>query len=166
MTEQPPGHQNRRTHGADGKFTRDPETAERDAEAARLRRRGYSYARIAAELGVSRSSAHEAVQRALRAIVEEPAQDVRQLELDRLDEMWQAVVKVLEARHVTVSNGKVVTLDGSPVEDDAPVLNAVDRLLRIQERRSKLLGLDAEKKINLSGGVKYEVVGIDPEQLT
>jgi hypothetical protein len=33
--------------------------------------------------------------------------------------------------------------DGEPVLDDAPVLAAIDRLLRIQERRARLLGLDA-----------------------
>jgi len=165
MSDQP-NDKTSRTHGGDGRFTRSIETAERDAEAARLRARGLSYRAIAARMGVDVSTAHAAVQRALKATVEEPAADVRVLELERLDRMYETVMGVLERKHVTVSNGKVVTLDDEPIEDDGPVLAAVDRLLRIQERRAKLLGLDAEKKINLSGGVQYEIVGVSPEDLT
>ena len=50
---------------------------------------------------------------------------------------------VLQRNHVVVSQGRVVELDGVPIPDDAPVLAAIDRLLKIQERRAKLLGLDA-----------------------
>ena len=81
---------------------------------------------------------------ALKAIVEEPAAEVRQLELDRLDAMYDAAIKVLEAEHVTVSQGKVVMLDGEPLKDDAPVLRAIETLLKIQQRRAALLGLDAK----------------------
>ncbi len=144
MTDQPAERQTGQTRGADGKYTRSPDTAERDAEAARLRARGWSYRRIASELKISPASAYEAVQRTLKAIVEEPAAEVRQLELDRLDAMYDAAIKVLEAEHVTVSQGKVVMLDGEPLKDDAPVLRAIETLLKIQQRRAALLGLDAK----------------------
>jgi hypothetical protein len=49
--------------------------------------------------------------------------------------------------------------------DDGPVLSAIDRLVRISESRRKLLGLDQPAKMNVSGGLTYEVVGIDPEAL-
>lgn len=165
MAEQPAERQASKTRGADGKFTRDAETAERDAEAARLRSRGWSYRRIAAELDLSVSNAHAAVQRALRAIVEEPAQDVRTLELERLDGMYDAVMKVLEAKHFTVSQGRLIKIDDEPLEDDGPVLAAVDRLLRIQERRAKLLGLDAPTKAEVGGKLTYEIVNVDLDAL-
>ncbi|MCK9929447.1 hypothetical protein MXD62_20065 [Frankia sp. Mgl5] len=125
------------------------------------------YRDIALTMGMaSVSSAHDAVQRALDATIpNEPAAEVRQLELDRLDRMHVAVMAVLEKQHVTVSNGKVIYLDGEPLEDDAPVLQAVDRLLKIQDRRAKLLGLDAEQKVSVAGGVRYEIVGIDPAEI-
>ncbi len=151
--------------GGDGRYTRDPETAVRDAEACRLRARGLSYEQIAEQLGVSRSNAYLAVQRAIADIVREPAEEVRQLELVRLDEMHRAALGVLEATHYVVDKGKVVMWDGQPLIDDGPVLAAVDRMLKIQARRAALLGLDAEKKVSLSGGVTYEVVGVDPAQL-
>jgi hypothetical protein len=36
---------------------------------------------------------------------------------------------------------------------------------KFQDREAKALGLDAEKKIEVSGGIKYELVGVDPEDL-
>lgn len=165
--------------GGNGKFTRDPATARRDAEACDLRAKGWPYRRIAEHFGIDVHTAHDAVQAALRDIVKEPAEAVRQIELDRLDaelerlnDLEMAARRVLERHHITVSNGQVVRLDGEPLLDDAPVLNAIDRLLKIEEQRRrngesrrKLLGLDQPAKVEHSGGVKYELVGIDPTDL-
>jgi hypothetical protein len=156
-----------RARGGDGKFTRSLDTAERDAEAARMRSRGHTYQQIADQLGFSnKGTAYAAVHRAMAEVVAEPAAEAVQFELDRLDQMHQAALKVLEGHHVTVSNGKVVTLDDVPLQDDGPVLAAIDRLVRISESRRKLLGLDSPVKTQISGGLTYEVVGIDPAQLT
>jgi hypothetical protein len=137
--------------GADGTYTRSAETAERDAEACRLRARGWSYPRIAAELGfANHSGARLAVARALREIVAEPAEDLRQLELARLDKMWEVCVTVLESVHYVVSDGRLIWVGPKgqerPLLDDGPALQVVDRMLKIQERRAKLLGLDAPAK--------------------
>lgn len=149
-----------------GRYAKDPSTAERDARCLELRKRGLSYRAIAAEVGVDVATAHEAVKRSIAAIIEEPAAEVRQMELERLDSMWVAVMGVLEAKHFKVSDGRLVKLNDVPLEDDAPVLAAVDRLLRIQERRSKLLGLDQPVKQEITGGVTYEIVGVDPSLLS
>ena len=158
----------KRARGGDGKFTRNIDTAERDAAAARMRADSRTYADIAAQLGyASEGAAHDGVARALAAAVQEPATELRQLELDRLDRMYQAVLGVLEREHVTVSNGRIVRgEDDKAILDDGPVLNAVDRLLRIQERRAKLLGLDAPAKQELGGSVVlYRVEGVDMEAM-
>jgi hypothetical protein len=116
---------------------------QRDADAARYRAEGWTYQRIANELGFANpSSAHKAVQRALKASVRDANDTAVHLELNSLDEMAREAWGVLQRTHVVVSQGRVVELDGAPVPDDAPVLAAIDRLLKIQERRSKLLGLD------------------------
>lgn len=137
-----------------GRFTRNTTTATRDAEAARLRAEGQSYEAIAHKLGFRhKESARRAVERALVDAVREPADELRQMELIRLDALWVEAVKVLHTQHITVSNGKVVTIEGDgepvPVPDDAPVLQAIDRLLKIMERRAKLLGLDAPAKVEV-----------------
>lgn len=151
--------------GPKGQFVRTADTAERDAEAARLRARGRSYLAIATELGyVDHAGARKAVQRALVAIVAEPAEEVRALQLEQLDRLTAAALAVLERNHVTVSHGRIIRDDeDKPLLDDGPVLTAIDRLLKIQERRAKLLGLDAP--------ARHEVVTLDAldteiEQLT
>lgn len=139
-----------KARGGNGRYTRSLETAQRDAEACRLRARNLSYAEIATELGYdSKSSAYEAVQRALRDTVQEPADELRQLELLRLDELALKARGVMETTHYMVDKGTVVLWGGEPVVDDGPVLAAIDRLLKVQERRAKLLGLDAPQRVSV-----------------
>ena len=69
--------------------------------------------------------------------------------------------------HPVVSHGKVVTgPDGKPLLDDEIKLRAVDRYLRTRESFRKLLGVDKPAKVEMSGAVRYEVVGVDPADLT
>lgn len=148
MTQQNRPPQARNSRGA---FVRTPETARRDAEAAELRAQAYTYQQIADQLGFAdKGEAHHAVQRALQAIVKEPAEKLRALELSRLDAMYEAAMRVLERRHVTVFNGKIMYIGEEPLIDDAPVLQAIDRLLKVQERRARLLGLDAPKQLDVA----------------
>lgn len=148
-----------------GKWVRDVTTIERDAECTRLRSRGLSYRAIANELGIDVHSAHEGVQRCLAETLTEAATELRQIELERLDTLYAAATAVLEREHITVNNGKVIYQGDTPLADDAPVLAAIDRLLKISESRRKLLGLDSPEKVSLSGGVTYELVGVDVDQL-
>jgi len=157
---------NDRTRGGNGKFIRDIDTVKRDAYAAQLRSRGWTYQQIGDELGTDKGTAFEAVKRAMAEVIAEPAADALQFELERLDLAHREAMAVLEREHVLVSNGKVVTVDDVPLRDDGPVLAAIDRLVRISESRRKLLGLDQPTKTQVSGGLTYEVVGVDPSQLT
>src|SRR6185312_10686596 len=69
-----------------------PETADRWGKALSLRRAGATYQEIADELGFGNpSGAHYAVQAALKASIREPANDVRDLEADRLDKLMRGV---------------------------------------------------------------------------
>lgn len=154
MASTPTPNRAHRPRDGRGKFTASLDTAERDAEACRLRVRGFNYADIAQALGYAdRSHAKQGVERALRATVAEPAAHVRQLELDRLDAIVRRAWEVADAEHVLISGGRVV-LDpgtGQPMRDHAPVLAAIDRLIRAGERRAKLLGLDAPTRIENIG---------------
>lgn len=165
-----------------GRLVQTKESVELDAKACELRSRGWSYRQIAAELGDGSShTAYERVQRSIERIVQEPAEQARQFELDRLDARWRhlndlqdKVQEVLDAHHVVIQHGKVVYSEtGDPYEDHGPVLDAVKTMLsidserdRIQVRRSKYLGLDAASKMQLEGGVRYEIVGVDMSKLT
>ena len=132
-------------------------TREKDIRALDLRRRGLSYPQIAAEMGCSLSGAHQSVQRALADSAREASEEVRQIEAQRLDDYMRALNRVLLAKHYVVSaaTGKVAVHPetGQPLLDDDPVIRTVLALIRVSERRARLLGLDAP--------VKHEVRQID-----
>jgi hypothetical protein len=164
-----------------GEYVRTVETAERDAAAARLRSRGRTYAQIAEELGLSgKQVAFDCVQRAIKAIVKEPATEALAIELERLDldlirleELETEARTVMRRNHLTVSHGKVISTANpdtgkeEPLLDDGPVLQAIDRLVRIEEargrnsdRRARLLGLNAPTRVD---AIVHEVTQQDLE---
>lgn len=134
-----------------GQFMRGPEDVARDARAAELRGEGLSYKNIAREMGwASKSTAYDAVQRAYRATLTEPADQARAVELARLEDAHDAALAVLLREHITVSHGRVVKDDdGNVIIDDAPVLQAIDRIRALSESRRKLLGLDAPSRVSV-----------------
>lgn len=158
---------NNRPRGTAGRFAPNFETAQRDGEAARLRMRGKTYQEIADTLGyASKGSAHDAVARAIRAARVGPTQEAIEVEAGRLEALYEEALGVLEREHVTVSNGRVVVDDtGATIPDDGPRLAAIRELRAIRESYRKLLGLDQPAKVDMSGGVKYEIVGINPEDI-
>jgi hypothetical protein len=104
--------------------------AEKKRTALEMRAKGKSYQEIADALGYAdRSGPWELVQTALRELVQEPADIVRQLELERLD-------KALAALWPQVQLGDVF---------------AIDRMIKIMDRRSRYLGLDAATRQVLAG---------------
>ena len=103
----------------------------------------------------------------MKAAIRESGEELLALELERLDRLARAAEEVLEAHHVKVAGGEIVYDEaGQPLEDTKPVLEAIDRLLKIQERRARLLGLDAPVKQQITGKVAtYRVEGVDLDAL-
>jgi len=102
-------------------LTRQVRAHERHLQALELRKAGVTYEVIAGQLGYANASgARKAVLSALKATLREPAAELRELELARLDAMLLPLW-----RRVQAGDEK-----------------AVDRALRIMERRARLLGLD------------------------
>ncbi|PKV95908.1 Homeodomain-like domain-containing protein [Amycolatopsis echigonensis] len=130
------------------------ELAEKRAEAYRLKLRGLSDRAVGAQLGVSHTSVQNWIKQEADERVLPLADEYRKVQLERLGEMRQAALLVLERFHYTVSQGRVMNdLDGLPIEDDAPQLAAIDRLLRIEERIARLLGLDAPTRAEVEARV-------------
>jgi len=103
---------------------------DRKLAALELRKAGATYRAIADQLGYrSVSGVYKAVASALKTTLREPADEVRELEIVRLDAALLAIWR-------RVQSG-----------DD----RAIDRLLGIMKRRSELLGLAAPKRRELSG---------------
>lgn len=126
----------------------DERIAERRVQSLRLRQAGASYRAIARQLGVDVRIAWEDVQAelgALRDLATNQAEDIRELELRRLDDIVMKATLLLGTGCV----------------------KAGDLLVKCMERRARLLGLDAPTKVaptNPSGDKPYE--GYDLSQLS
>ena len=144
-----------------GRHGRKRPQTQQSARVIKLKQDGRTFDEIGAELGISRATAHRRFYAGLRHIVEPEVAAYRAEHVKRLAMERAIVCDILAARHVTISNGKVLP----EYEDDGPTLAAIDRLLKIDEREARLLGLDSAAKVELGGGVTYQIVGVDPEQV-
>lgn len=138
-------------------------TKRKQVEILRMRREGMSFPQIAKHYGETQGYIHKLYRKALKDIIVEEVDEVRRIEIARLDELYQAAQAVLQQVHPLVSGGAVVrdTVDdenGQPILDEnknpitarlqdvGPKLAALDRALKVMERRAKLLGLDMPTK--------------------
>jgi len=144
-------------------YTVNPATAVRDAKAARMRSRSMTYQQIGDALEVTKQAAWEMVERAMKEVITEPAESAVAFELQKLDAQEQDILERLEKRHFVVSNGRLISIGDPPLplEDDDFALRAHALLLRVAERRAKLLGLDSATKLDVSGGMTYTLLGAD-----
>lgn len=144
-----------------GRFTRTLAAAERDAAACRLRARGMTFQQIADQLGYAdRSTAHRAVKNAIAAVPVHDVDELRQLQGDTLDairmQLW-AIIRNAGAADAAAPGAR----RGGP----AVVLQAVDRLLRVEERAARLYGLDAptDHRIITVEAVESEIARLEAE---
>ncbi len=131
------------------------ENAERDVLIMDLRRRGRTLQTIADEVGLSRQRVHQIIKERLAEIPVESVQHYRSHALEVLDNLLEKANAVLEAQHLKFHEGVAITHNGEVVTDNGPVLAACATILRIEERRAKLLGLDSPIKTEVSGGVAF-----------
>jgi hypothetical protein len=115
-------------------------------EAVDLRRKGKTYQQIADIMNMSVSSIHKTITVAMAKLKEEIEQDgafIRALELDRLDNLQYAYW--------------TAAMDGD--------INAGSQVLRIMERRAKLMGIDLPDRStqNQVSGVMIVPAMTDPE---
>lgn len=101
------------------------ERAEKKAAALDFRRQGYTYAAIAAELGISAPTAHRYVQDAIAEIPQEAAEEVRTMMIGRLDAMMSKCYEQLDM--------------GEGVD-----AGLFEMILKLDDRRARLLGIYRE----------------------
>lgn len=103
------------------------ESAETTRKCLELRLSGATLEGIARVVGIDKSNVSRRIKAALASIPEPEAKALRALENERLDAMQFAIWKqVREGHHA-----------------------AIDRAIRISERRSRLNGLDAPQRVDL-----------------
>ncbi|WP_432021091.1 hypothetical protein [Streptomyces sp. 1222.5] len=157
-----------RHRDGNGKFVRSMDNVHRDAEAAEYwAEHRCSYQEIAERFGYTdRSTAWRGIQAAKRDVALPAVSKLRQVEAEQLDALYVMALEIIERNHVVVSHGRVVHGDdGQPLPDDGPRLQAIQTALRIRDQYQNLHGLKQPAKVEHSGGVKYELVGVDPQDL-
>lgn len=130
--------------------------AERRRKLIQYRLEGRRYEEIYEELGyASRFAASRDFNRALEgAIAEQHAsmEVYRETELMKLDDLTREAFKILRTTHYVVTQSGRVPEDpvtGQPLLDHDMALKVMDRLLKIGDRRAKLLGLDAPQRVEV-----------------
>lgn len=136
----------------------------RQVEALHLRARGLPYEAVGEALGITKQAAFKLVSRALAATLQEAGEQLRQLELRRLDNLLTEAAAVLERTHYYMQGGKVVIYDGAPLRDDGPTLAAIGQLVRLGESRRRLLGLDAPAKVDMKLSLQAAWARATPEE--
>jgi hypothetical protein len=129
----------------------------RDREAARLKAVGHDLEEIAQLLQLldpqtgepDARRAAKAIQRGLTAVYRFTTDEMRLQELQSLDEMERHLWESLRREHVLVQQGRVIMIEGQVIQDERFVLECLDRILKIKERRSKYLGLDAQVRLSV-----------------
>jgi len=132
----------------------------RDNEAARLKALGWRLDQIAERLelwvggerenGPSEDRAAAAIKRAMARAVRFATDETRALELQSYDELEAVCWRELQANPRLVQQGRIIVdEEGLPVPDKRLLMEIVDRILKIKERRSRLLGLDAPTRAEI-----------------
>jgi hypothetical protein len=124
-------------------------TVERDKRAWELRTASLTYAQIGAELGIAESAACESVMRGATLIPTEDIIELKKSELAKLDRIERYLLAVMILERLRVDHGHVVIDQGRPLLDDRPGVQAAFGRIRVQERRTRLCGLDAPTKFRV-----------------
>lgn len=135
--------------------------ADREAAAVRLWVTGMSLSQIADRVGYKGATgAKTAIDRALRRIPDEAADEARRKMAMQLAELELATFRIMTNPNPLTDKGKAITVeqraaDGTVTRvglvDQNAQLKAVQTFVRVQESQRKLLGLDAASKFELTG---------------
>ncbi|MFM2124099.1 MAG: hypothetical protein RL328_550 [Acidobacteriota bacterium] len=145
--------------------------AERDQRIFALRKAGVSTAEIARRFSISHAAVGSAITRQLSKLNREALlayPEVLRLELERLDALQQAIWPLTQHRKATLDDGTEIAVE--------PDMRAVQQVLGIIDRRSRLLGMEHVNihvdiptapetiRTSIAGQTPQETNRHDPEQ--
>jgi hypothetical protein len=131
---------------------------ERDMRIFKMRQAGTSTQEIARRFGISTAAVSKAVQRQLEKMNREVLMaypEVLRLELERLDSLQQAIWPLTQHRRQVMDDGTEVQVE--------PDLKAIQQVLAIMDRRTKLLGMD---QVNLNVQMDVQSKNVEPIKAT
>ena len=115
--------------------------AERDVRIFKMRQAGVASQEIARRFGVSVATVGRSVNRQLEKLNSEALlayPEVLRMELERLDALQSAIWPMTQHRRVTLDDGTEVSVE--------PDMKAIQQVLSVMDRRSKLLGMEVQQK--------------------
>lgn len=164
MTDHPPdGPGALRPHnGTDGSHPVAIDAAVRAALIVKMKREGKTFAAIAEHLEISRTRVHEIFHKTLRALPVADVQDWRTAELERLEFLRSKAQEVIDRRHYLAYQGVITN-----IEEDGPLLQAIETDRRISESIRKLVGADAPVRTEavIQAVARYEIVGVPLDEV-
>jgi hypothetical protein len=147
--------------------------SERDMRIFKMRQAGTSINEIARRFGISNSVVAKAIQRQLEKMNKEAVlayPEVLRMELERLDNLQQAIWPMTQHRRQVMDDGSEQQIE--------PDMKAIQQVLSIMDRRTKLLGMESTNinvqmdvnstqnvRATIAGqeGVTRPAIGFDPE---
>lgn len=117
--------------------------AERDLRIFKMRQAGVAISEIGRRFNLSTKSVTAAISRQLEKLNREALMaypEVLRMELERLDALQQAVWPLTQHRKVKLDDGSEVSVE--------PDMKAIQQVLAIMDRRSRLLGME-QQTVNL-----------------
>jgi len=132
--------------------------SERDMRIFKMRQAGTSTSEIARRFGITTAAVSKAIQRQLEKMNREVLlayPEVLRLELERLDSLQQAIWPLTQHRRQVMDDGTEVQIE--------PDLKAIQQVLSIMDRRTKLLGMD---QVNVSVQMDVQSRNSEPIKAT
>lgn len=154
MTAAPGGD---RPRNGKGRYIRSIDTIDRDRRAAELITQGWTYPRVAEELGYAdKGDCWRAVQiiRREAAQLDGSSEELRRQQLAEMNELKRRLWDQLNSPYPAISRtGKIVTdASGEPVPDATAIAAAQALLVRVNERIARIRGTDAPRRsVTLTG---------------
>lgn len=123
--------------------------AEQQRTCYELRLRHHTIREISAITGLSVGTVHKRITDEIETTVSPYREQYRVMERERLEGISRRLLDMMSKPHYVIKDGEVLTIDEERVEDIAVTLACVDRFMKVQERRSRLEGLDAPVKVDV-----------------
>lgn len=121
-----------------------------DREAARLKAMGWTLTDIAEHFQFEDTRRAAAmVRRGLSQVHQFSVEEKRTEQLHTLELLKKHLFEQMDREHVMVQQGRVILVDGIPLEDRRFTLETIDRIVKIESQQMELLGTKAAQRFSV-----------------
>lgn len=130
-----------------------------------------TYEDVAEEFGISKARVSQIITETRNAIPAVDLDAMRRESLELYAELTRRALEIADLAAAPVAVGKdgVPLIDpetGEVVRDYTGKLRAMETAGKFDAETRKLMGLDSALKAEIAASVKYEIVGVDPSELS